>query len=179
VHPLNPLKSGYKMKKYIILFPVFILLVHCTYNFKREIIPPYRLTYEQIDESKIEDPEILACIEYHKPRKFIYANIENNLYNIISLPLINLKCGNLYCIFPDVIQEIGIDLTVQGVSTIFTPPVDTIMQLEKGVQFAFLLPIWSPFKDQERLRNCFSVTVDSAGVKKEIRVCYFAQIEKK
>jgi hypothetical protein len=71
------------MKKCIILFPVFILLAHCTFNFKREIIPPYRLTYEQIDESKIEDPEILGCIEYHKPRKFIYAKIENNLYNCI------------------------------------------------------------------------------------------------
>ena len=166
------------MKKYIILFPVFILLVHCTYNFKREIIPPYRLTYEQIDESKIEDPEILGCIEYHKPRKFIYANIENNLYNTISLPLINLKCGNLYCIFPDVIHSIGIDSTLQSVETISTPSVDTIMQLEKGAQFAFLLPIWSPFKDEERLENFFSVMVDSAGVKKEIRVCYFAQIEK-
>jgi NAD kinase len=105
-----------------------------------------------------------------------YSGINNNT---ISLPLVNLKCGNLYCIFPDVIQSVGKDSTVQSVATIFTPSADTIMQLEKGAQFAFLLPIRSPFKDEERLKNYFSVMVDSAGVKKEMRVCYVAQIEKK
>jgi hypothetical protein len=152
------------MKTELLAFSLSFLLLQYGCNFEKKIQPPYRFTYEQISGLKLQDPDILSCIDYYKPRKFrfIYGKIENNLYNSISLPLVSLKCGNQYALFPDVIQSIGMDSTILAVSSIFNQSADTIVQLGKGANLTFLLPITLPFSDHERLKNYFSVTVDSA-----------------